>query len=89
MKTRLNNLKKARYYVGQAMLAILTMGIFTRFVTSGDANTVKLISNVLLRVSFILFSTNLMITIGIQNIQLKSKSVHSSIYREEKRKRAA
>lgn len=89
MKTRLKNLKKARYYVGQFMLACLTMGIFTRFVTSGDPNRVKLFSNVLLSSSFILFSTNLMITIGIQSIQLKSKQVHSSIDREDKRQRAA
>lgn len=89
MKTRLNNLKKARYYVGQIMLACLSVGIFTIFVTSGEAETRKLITNVLLSTSFILFSINLMITISIQSIQLKAKSIHSSIYREDKNQRAA
>lgn len=88
MKT-IKNLKKARYYVGQTMLAFLTMAIFMLFVTSGEAETRKLITNVLFSTSFILFSINLMITIRIQSIQLNAKSVRSSIYREDKNKRAA
>lgn len=92
MEKRIKELKKVRYYVGQLMLALLTMSIFMRFVTNMNPNnniSPMHLSNVLFWSSFILFSINLMITICIQDIQLKSKKVRSSIYREGKRKRAA
>lgn len=88
MEKRIKRLRKTRYVIGQIILSTLFLGILTKFVTSGNPETVKLISDVLLDASFILFSTNLIITICIQSIQLQSRA-HSSIYREGKKRRTA
>lgn len=88
MEKRIKRLRKIRFILGQLLLTTIFLGIFTKFVTSGNPETVKFISNAFMDTSFILFSTNLIITICIQSIQLQSRT-HSSIYREGKKRRTA
>lgn len=86
MERKIKVFKVARYRVGQMMLAFLTTGIIARFITNFREGIVATnVSNMLLGISFILFSLNLMITIRIQSIQLNSKQSYSSKYREARR----
>lgn len=71
-------LKVSRVLIGNVCLALLVSAIFARFTVSyNERIDPKYISQIMFRISFILFSINMMITI-ILDTKFKSKHISSA-----------